>query len=81
MEADFEWDNETRTLTAWKDNIQLILRPDDQTAYVNGESVSLDSAPVIIDGHIYIPLRFVTEALGATVEWDSELYRASIIVP
>ncbi len=81
LEADFEWDNETRTLTAWKDNIQLILRPDDQTAYVNGESVTLDSAPVIIDGHIYIPLRFVTEALGATVEWDSELYRASIIVP
>ncbi|GIP35490.1 stalk domain-containing protein [Paenibacillus sp. J2TS4] len=81
MDAEFEWDNETRTLSARKDEIALKLYPDQLTAYVNEEPIILDRAPVILEGHIYIPLRFVVQTLGASVEWDQELYRASITVP
>jgi len=27
--------------------------------------------PINIDGRIFVPLRFIAEALGATIEWDS----------
>lgn len=38
----------------------------------------LDMTPIIIEGRAFIPLRFVSESLGAIVEWDAE-QRAVII--
>jgi hypothetical protein len=48
---------------------------------VNGNSQSLTEAPVIIEGHIYLPLRAVIESLGGQVSWDQNLYRASLSIP
>jgi hypothetical protein len=36
-------------------------------ASVNGEPVMLDAAPFIADEMVYLPLRFISEALGKTV--------------
>ena len=36
---------------------------------VNGQVYQLDVAPVIHDGHTYLPLRAIAEALGAKVDW------------
>ena len=36
---------------------------------VNGEVRQLDVAPVIHEGHTYLPLRAIAEALGAKVDW------------
>jgi exopolysaccharide biosynthesis protein len=78
IQAEFNWDNVNRVLTAKKGKESIVLRPDNLIAEVNGEPVTLDVAPTIRDGHIYIPLRFVAEALGAKVTWDASLYRASL---
>ncbi len=49
--------------------IQLIL--DSRTAFVNGQGVQLDSAPVSRPpGRTFVPLRFAGEALGATVDYN-----------
>jgi exopolysaccharide biosynthesis protein len=80
MQSDFTWDGAKRTLTAAKGGITLVLTPDNPIAEVNGQSVLLDVAPTIRDGHIYIPLRFVAETLGAKVEWNPSLYRASLTI-
>ncbi|MBQ7660780.1 MAG: copper amine oxidase N-terminal domain-containing protein, partial [Clostridia bacterium] len=40
------------------------------TAYVNGQTQLLDAAPVIDNGRTLMPLRFIAEAMGATVDWD-----------
>jgi hypothetical protein len=58
-----------------------VLQPDLDVALVNGKSIALQTAPTIVDGHIYVPLRFIAETLGATVGWDQQLYRASLAVP
>jgi exopolysaccharide biosynthesis protein len=76
--ADFKWNEQERTLTAKRGTIELMLRPDVPEAMVNGKPVVLDQAPVIVDGHIYIPLRFVAETLGAKVGWEQGLYRATL---
>jgi hypothetical protein len=80
IQADFTWDGVKNKLTATKGDITLVLTPDNPIAEVNGESVKLDVAPTIRDGHMYIPLRFVAETLGAKVEWNPSLYRASLTI-
>lgn len=38
---------------------------------VNGQSITLDTKAVAEKGRTYVPLRFVSEALGQAVEWDN----------
>lgn len=37
---------------------------------VNGQEITPDVPPQIIDGRVMVPARFVAEPLGATVKWD-----------
>ncbi|MCI5892096.1 MAG: copper amine oxidase N-terminal domain-containing protein [Clostridiales bacterium] len=36
---------------------------------VNDKSIQMDTSAIIKDDRTYIPVRFVAEALGLTVEW------------
>lgn len=40
--------------------------------FVDGEEVSSDVPPQIIDDRVMVPVRWVSEALGADVHWDQE---------
>ncbi|MBC7194319.1 MAG: PKD domain-containing protein [Caldisericia bacterium] len=40
------------------------------TYYVNDEIKNMDVAPIILEGRTLLPIRYVAEALGATVGWD-----------
>lgn len=51
----------------------------EKAAAIGGRAVSLEVAPVIRQGRVYVPLRFVTEAMGAEVNW-SEAERTVFIV-
>ncbi|MCZ8514863.1 stalk domain-containing protein [Paenibacillus filicis] len=46
---------------------------------VNGKSMTLEQAPVIVDGNTLIPIRFVTDALGGTVRWDDNERKVTVI--
>ena len=48
------------------------------TAYVNGEAKTLDVAPVIENGRTLMPLRFIAEAMGATIAWDGATGTATL---
>ena len=50
----------------------------DYTIVVNGTEIKPDVPPVERDGVIFVPLRFVTEALNADVSWNQELQRVTI---
>jgi hypothetical protein len=39
-------------------------------ALINGQISALDVAPIIKDGRTLVPVRFISEALGAKVDWD-----------
>ncbi|HTD37857.1 MAG TPA: copper amine oxidase N-terminal domain-containing protein [Candidatus Limnocylindrales bacterium] len=49
----------------------ISLRIGSQTATVDGQQQTIDVAPFIIGASTYVPLRFVSQALGATVNWDN----------
>jgi len=40
------------------------------TYYLNDEMKTMDVAPIILEGRTLLPIRYVAEALGATVEWN-----------
>jgi len=46
--------------------------------FVAGKEITPDVPPQIIDGRAMVPVRFVAEALGADVEWDSKTYTVII---
>lgn len=39
-------------------------------AYVDGNNLTLDVPPQIINGRTMVPVRFISEGLGADVQWD-----------
>ena len=39
-------------------------------ALVNGEWKTFDTKPVIVNGRTMVPLRFISETMGAKVDWD-----------
>ncbi|MDR1511017.1 MAG: copper amine oxidase N-terminal domain-containing protein, partial [Synergistaceae bacterium] len=50
------------------------------TGEVGGKRVAIDAPPVIIDGRTLVPLRFIAETIGFTVEWvDGRVYLYSAL--
>ena len=39
---------------------------------VNGKATSIDAVPEIVNGRAFVPIRFVAETFGATVDWLAE---------
>lgn len=66
-----EWDNESKTATLNNNNMKIIIKNDETSFTANGKQVSPDVAQQIIDSKFYLPLRAVSEAIGADVEWDN----------
>ncbi len=48
----------------------MVLTIGEKNATINGETVTNDVAPIILQDRTLIPIRFVAEAFGATVEWN-----------
>lgn len=78
MGAEISYDDASKTATFVKDDIRIALTNGSKTAQVNGEAVELPQPAVIKDGSFYVPLRFVSEQLGAEVIWIDELKQALI---
>jgi len=76
LDASVQWDGATQTITATRKSLTLVLKVGSTTATrksASGSSkeVTLDQAPVILNGRTLVPLRFVSEAFSAGVEWDA----------
>ncbi len=51
---------------------------DNSVAKVDGADVSLDAAPVIVNGSTLVPLRFFSENLGYYIDWDAQTKTVSL---
>ncbi len=45
---------------------------------VSSKTFTLDVPPKIINGKVFVPLRFISESLGAKVSWDDSKKIAEI---
>src|SRR5436190_11678172 len=71
MGAYVSWDAATQTVFAERGDMSMSLPIGSTTARVNGRTVNLDVPAQTFAGTTMVPLRFVSEALGADVRWDS----------
>ncbi|MCC3376106.1 copper amine oxidase N-terminal domain-containing protein [Cohnella sp. REN36] len=79
----YTYDAKSGVVTATsKDKSKVVtLKAGQKTATVNGASVKLDASIVNKDGRTYVPLRFISESLGATVTYNSKDKRAIVRTP
>lgn len=77
--AAVDWDGSTQTVTATKDQTTVKLQIGSGTAYKNGQPVTLQVPGKVVSGNTMVPLRFVSESLGANVDWDSATQTITIV--
>lgn len=71
MGAKIEWSDRTKTVKATNDSTTVSLTLNSKQAVINGTKKNLDVPGKAVNGRTLVPLRFVSEALGANVEWNS----------
>jgi len=72
MGATVEWENATRTVLAVRGSTVVELVIGRRSAQVNNRTVPMDVPAMIIGGRTLVPLRFISEAMGATVQWQED---------
>jgi len=70
LSAPVEWDTKSHTVHASKGSKSITLKIGETTALVNGKTIALSKPSFAKDGVTYVPLRFVSEALGYLVVWE-----------
>ena len=73
--ATVEWDGEKQLVTITgktekQEDVIILITIGSDYAKVNGEDVKLDSPAFVENDRTYTPIRFISENLGATVEWN-----------
>lgn len=56
----------------------IILYPGENYAVADGETLPLDGGAELVSNRTFVPLRFVAETLGCSVEWDGDYYCVEI---
>lgn len=64
------WDEPTKTATVIKENTIVTITAGKSYLFSNGTRIENDSAAKIVNGRVYLPIRAVLEAFGASVGWD-----------
>ncbi|MEA2554119.1 MAG: hypothetical protein QOJ65_2295 [Fimbriimonadaceae bacterium] len=78
MGAYVDWQPAGQLVTAQKSGTNIELRIGDRMARVNDRPVTLDVPAMIVRGNTMVPLRFMSEALGAEVKWEPSQYAVLI---
>ncbi len=70
MGANVEWNSQDQMVMANRGNTRVELRINNNEAYVNGKAVPVQYPAQIVRGSTMVPIRFISESLGAYVDWD-----------
>lgn len=67
--AEIGWEGSRQEVAIRQNGTEILLYINSTSALVNGAEITLDSAPVIIEGRTFVPLRFVSEVLSYNVNY------------
>ncbi len=78
-----DWNAATQTVTITAQTATIRLTIGNRTATVNGTSLPIDPqnaavVPVIVNGRTMLPVRFIGEQLGGTVDWNATTRTATL---
>ncbi|ACX51220.1 copper amine oxidase domain protein [Ammonifex degensii KC4] len=66
------WNPATRTATFIKGDRVVQVTADSNILVVNGTQIAMDVKAVIKDGRFFLPVRWLSVALGCQVDWDAQ---------
>jgi hypothetical protein len=69
MGATVSYDAASRTVDVTKPGADVKVTVGKPEVIVNGESRPLDSPPIIYEGIVFVPVRVISEGMGAYVQW------------
>ncbi len=70
MGAEVGWDGKTELVTIEKEGVLINLTIGEQKAQVNEAWKTFDTKAMLKNARTMVPLRFISETIGAAVEWD-----------
>lgn len=76
--AEVSWDGTNKTAAVARAGVSLTVQIGSEGAVVNGQETTLSVPAKLLGGRTMVPLRFVSEAFGARVEWDGENHLVNI---
>ncbi|WP_322923593.1 stalk domain-containing protein [Paenibacillus campi] len=79
MNATVVWNRKNKNDVAiTSGSTSILLTKGKNIAIVNGKEVPLSAPPLYANESIFIPLRFISETIGAHVDWDRASYTVQI---
>ncbi|MEK3826912.1 copper amine oxidase N-terminal domain-containing protein [Paenibacillus sp. FSL K6-1558] len=78
IDAEVQFNNKTKTITATRGDQEVKLTLGSKAAYIDGQLNVLDVPASTIKGSTMVPIRFVSEAFGEKVFWNSRSQRVDI---
>ncbi len=79
MGAEVTWDGVLKTVTISRGDktVQLVIGSNE--AVVSGEKILMDVSAKIVNERTMVPVRFLSDGLGAQISWDASHYAVRII--
>jgi len=71
LDASVLWEPQTQLITANKGDTTVVLKIGAKTATINNQTVTLDAPARAMNGRTLVPIRFISESLGAAVDWNA----------
>ncbi len=71
FQAEVQWRAKTQEILIKDDSTSIRLQIGSSEMYINDDVVILDSPPIIQDSRTFVPIRAISEALRAAVEWNA----------
>lgn len=70
MGGTVNWNKQAQQITLSYNDNTIVLFIGSTNATVNSESHTLDTAPILINGKTFLPIRFIAENFGYNVNWN-----------
>lgn len=77
--ATVNWREAVNAVSVVKGTINIEMGIGDRTVTVNGERRRTDQAVRLVRGRLLVPLRFISETIGANVHWDGDTRTVRIV--
>ena len=74
-----DWEPTTQSVLLKMDDDKIVMVINSKSLYVNDCLVTMDVAPISINGRTMMPIRIIAESFGLGVAWDNDTKTVSII--
>lgn len=78
LDTTLNWNQSTQTIVISKNGTTVQMTVDSKTAFLNGNKVALDIAPIVKDGVTYVPLKVLSDYFEMTITYDSSIKKITV---